>query len=193
MKFENLNILLAGVGGQGIIKASEVIAESLLSLGYDLKRSEIHGLSQRGGSVSSNLRAGKKVYSPTIMAGDVDYLISFEKLETMRYAHMMKKNGTILMNNQEIKPASCITGGEKYPTNIEETLKKYGNLKSVNGYDMAVKLGNVKCLNICLVGAFSKLVDIPEDVFIEGIKAKIKPKFVELNIEAFKMGRESIK
>jgi indolepyruvate ferredoxin oxidoreductase, beta subunit len=193
-----LNILLSGVGGQGILKASQVMADVFMEIGADVKMSEIHGLSQRGGSVVTHLRVGKKVFSPTIIEGDCDILIGFEKLETVRIAQMMKTDGAILMNDQEILPISCVTGGKEYPEDIEETLRKYGKLKIVPALAIALGLGDVRTVNMAMVGAFSRQMfngekcDMDEKIFETVISRSFKGNAIEVNLKAFREGRKAV-
>lgn len=185
------NILMAGVGGQGVILASEIVSEAMMRAGYDVKKSEVHGMAQRGGSVSSHVRFGRKVYSPLIKDGEVDILFSFELLETMRYLDVLSDDPVILVNNQKILPPSVTLGKDEYPENIPGMLAaNYKRFELVNALDIAGKAGNTKALNVAFVGALSRHFDIAEAVWQEAIAAMLPPKLVDLNIKAFAMARQ---
>lgn len=187
------NIFLSGVGGQGTILASNILAEVFLKAGYDVKKAEVHGMAQRGGDVTTHFRFGKKVYSPLIKYGDVDFLLSFELLEALRYINWMKPDGKIIINRQEILPPSVSLGTAKYPDDVEKTFKKYfkENVHVIDGQEMARNLGNTQAANVVLVGAFSNFFpEIKEEQFIDAIKTLLAPKLHELNVKAFHEGRK---
>jgi len=185
------SIAIVGVGGQGIILASNVIARLALDAGYDVKKSEIHGMSQRGGSVISQVRFGEKVYSPTIGDGDADILMAFEKVETLRYINLLKRDGMIIINNQEISSSTILAGQEEYPWGITEKLQKLTEkVLVVNGVDEAKKLGNIRTVNVILMGALSKNLPFEPSLWEEAIKNSVPPKTIELNLKAFRRGRE---
>jgi len=189
------NIFLSGVGGQGTILASNILTEVFLNAGYDVKKSEVHGMAQRGGDVTTHFRFGKKVYSPLIKYGDVDFLLSFELLEALRYINWVKDNGKILINKQEVFPPSVNLGAAKYPDGVEEVFKKYfkENVQIINGQEIAGKLGNVQAANVVLIGAFSNFFpEIKEASWIKAIKGLMKEKLHELNIKAFSEGRKAL-
>jgi indolepyruvate ferredoxin oxidoreductase, beta subunit len=189
------NIFLSGVGGQGTILASNILTEVFLNAGYDVKKSEVHGMAQRGGDVTTHFRFGKKVYSPLIKYGDVDFLLSFELLESLRYINWVKADGKILINRQEVFPPAVNLGLAKYPEGVEEIFKKYfkENVNVINGQEIAGKLGNVQAANVVLVGAFSKFFpEIKEEAWINAIKGLMKEKLHELNIKAFNEGRKAL-
>lgn len=189
------NIFLSGVGGQGTILASNILAEVFLKRGFDVKKSEVHGMAQRGGDVTTHFRFGKKVYSPLIKYGDVDFLLSFELLEALRYINWVKPEGKIVINKQEIYPPGVNLGTAKYPTDVEKTFKKFfkGNVHILNGQDMARKLGNTQAANVVLVGAFSTFFpEIKEEQFIDAIKTLLAPKLHDLNVKAFYEGRKAM-
>jgi indolepyruvate ferredoxin oxidoreductase beta subunit len=184
------NILMTGVGGQGVILASEILSEVMMQAGFDIKKSEVHGMAQRGGSVNSHVRFGTHVYSPIIPDGEVDILFSFELLETMRYLDMLKKDSIILVNNQKILPPSVILGKDPYPDNIPVLLGgQYPGFELVNALDIAKQAGNVKALNIAFIGALSKHFDIEETIWEEAISKILPEKLVELNLKVFSMAR----
>jgi indolepyruvate ferredoxin oxidoreductase beta subunit len=189
------NIFLSGVGGQGTILASNILAEVFLKAGYDVKKSEVHGMAQRGGDVTTHFRFGKKVYSPLIKYGDVDYLISFEMLEAARYINWVKPEGKIIINKQEILPPAVSLGQMAYPKNIEKMFKKYfkDNVWIVNGQEIARKLGNIQAANVVLVGAFSNFFpEFKEEQWTNAIKELLAAKLHELNIKAFHEGRKAL-
>ena len=187
------NIFLSGVGGQGTILASNILAEVFLKAGYDVKKAEVHGMAQRGGDVTTHFRFGKKVYSPLIKYGDVDFLLSFELLEALRYINWMKPDGKIVINRQEILPPAVSLGTAKYPDDVEKVFKKYfkENVHVIDGQEIARNLGNTQAANVVLVGAFSNFFpEIKEEQFIDAIKTLLAPKLHELNVKAFYEGRK---
>jgi indolepyruvate ferredoxin oxidoreductase beta subunit len=189
------NIFLSGVGGQGTILASNILAEVFLKAGYDVKKSEVHGMAQRGGDVTTHFRFGKKVYSPLIKYGDVDYLISFEMLEAARYINWVKPEGKIIINKQEILPPTVSLGQMEYPKDIEKMFKKYfkDNVWVVNGQEIARKLGNIQAANVVLVGAFSNFFpEFKEEQWTDAIRELLAAKLHELNIKAFYEGRKAL-
>ncbi len=187
------SILLVGVGGQGTILASNILTTGLLEAGYDVKMSEIHGMSQRGGSVSSQVRYGDDVQSPVIEKGGADMLISFEKMEALRNLEFLKPEGTVVVNDEEIPSMSVITGDEDYPEDVIETMEKTGvKMKVIPAAKLAEDLGNSKVANIILLGTIIKnmgLTDIKWDAILE---KKMKPQFVELNKKALKVGMDAV-
>jgi len=189
------NIFLSGVGGQGAILASNILSEVFIKAGYDVKKSEVHGMAQRGGDVTTHFRFGKKVYSPLIKYGDVDYLLSFEYLEAMRYINWIKPGGKIIINRQQILPPSVSLGLMEYPKDVEKTFKKYfkENVHIVNGQDIAKELGNMQAANVVLVGAFSNFFPkIKEGQWIGAIRKLLAPKLHDLNTKAFQEGRKAL-
>ncbi len=189
------NIFLSGVGGQGAILASNILGEVFINAGYDVKKAEVHGMAQRGGDVTTHFRFGKKVYSPLIKYGDVDYLLSFEYLEAMRYINWVKPEGKIIINKQEILPPSVSLGLMEYPKDVEKTFKKYfkENVHIINGQEIAKNLGNMQAANVVLVGAFSNFFPkIKEAAWIEGVKKLLAPKLHDLNVKAFFEGRKAL-
>ena len=183
------NLLLVGVGGQGTILVSKILSEALMEEGYDVKMSEIHGMSQRGGSVTTQIRFGEKVYSPTINKGEADVLVSFEKLEAARYIEQLKKEGTLIVNEEEIWPLPVLTGAEKYPEDIMEELnKKIDNVISVNARKIAVDLGEPRSQNIVMLGLMVKSLDLEDIDWKTKIKKFLPEKVHEVNIKAFEKG-----
>ena len=186
------NILFCGVGGQGILLASELTTSALLSTGVDVKKSEVHGMAQRGGSVEAHLRYGKKVYSPLIEAGTADLLVALEIMEALRYLPFLHKNSKVIVNTQKIMPPAVATGKTTYPENILEELAGRGlTVIPVDGFEIAKKAGNVKAANVALVGALSTLLPIPEETFIEIIKQQVPARFLDVNLTVFEEGRKA--
>jgi len=189
------NIFLSGVGGQGTILASNILGEVFLKAGYDVKKSEVHGMAQRGGDVTTHFRFGEKVYSPLIKYGDVDFLISFELLEAARYINWVKPEGKVLINKYEILPPAVSLGQMTYPKDIEKMFKKYfkNHVWIVNGQEIARKLGNIQAANVVLVGAFSNFFpEFKEEQWTNTIKELLAAKLHELNIRAFHEGRKAL-
>lgn len=185
------NILIVGVGGQGTLLASKLLGWVLVNQGYDVKVSEVHGMSQRGGSVVTYVRFGEKVYSPVIDKGEADVILSFEKLEAARWLEYLKPNGKIIVNTQEMEPMPVITGNAVYPENLIEKMKACGaDVDAQDFLSLAEKAGSSKAVNIALMGRLSKLFpEIKEEVWQEALKAKVPSKFLELNQKAFELGR----
>ena len=186
-----VNFLLAGVGGQGTILASDILAEIGLRLGYDVKKAEIHGMSQRGGSVVSNLRWAPQVFSPIVPRGTADVLIAFEKLEAARFADYLRKGGVALVNDYSIPPVTVSSGTSIYPSDeaIRECLDALADEQHwVNGLAIAEGLGNVKTANVVLIGAFSAMIDLPEDIVLAAIEARVPAKHLAINRQAFTAG-----
>lgn len=185
------NILLVGVGGQGTILTSKILSKGFVEHGYDVKMAEIHGMSQRGGSVTTQIRYGEKVYSPVIEKGTVDIIVSFEKTEALRWIDYLKKDGTIIVNDYEIHPVTVNTGAAKYPENvIEEYERAIDHVKVIKAHAIAEELGTTKCMNIVLLGALVKLFSLEAINWKEFIKSTVPPKAVETNIKAFDRGYE---
>jgi len=186
---ETKNIMIVGVGGQGSLLASKLLGSILTSEGYDVKVSEVHGMSQRGGSVVTYVRYGDKVYSPVISEGEADYIVSFEKLEAARYIKCLKKGGKIIVNTQSIDPMPVITGQTEYPEEILDLLIKKGvSVDAIDALSLAKEAGNAKCVNIVLMGRFAKYFDIPYEKWLDAIKSTVNPKFTEVNLKAFDLG-----
>ena len=187
---ESLNVMIVGVGGQGSLLASKLLGKMLVNEGFDVKVSEVHGMSQRGGSVVTYVRAGQRVYSPIIDKGEADFIVSFEKLEAARYASYLKADGKIIVNSQEIDPMPVITGAMDYPHDALDALAAKGvDIDCIDALSMALKSGSSKAVNIVLIGRLSKYLGISEDKWLAAIAETVKPKFVELNKSAFVAGR----
>ena len=186
------NIMIVGVGGQGALLASKTLGQVLLDAGYDVKVSEVHGMSQRGGSVVTYVRYGDKVQSPIVDKGEADYIVSFELLEAARYTEWLKKDGHIVVNTQKIDPMPVITGAAKYPENLVEKMKGEGfNVDALDCLDLAEQAGTSKAVNIVLMGRLSKYMDFPEEEWLKAIEKLVKPKFLEVNKKAFALGRNA--
>ncbi|MGL5312502.1 MAG: indolepyruvate oxidoreductase subunit beta [Peptostreptococcaceae bacterium] len=182
------SILLVGVGGQGTILASKLLTTGLMEAGYDVKMSEIHGMSQRGGSVSSQVRYGEKVYSPVIEIGGADILVSFEKMEALRWLNYLKPNGRIVVNNYKMSPMPVLNGKAEYlEKEIEEELSKL-NATMLDAAQKAVELGNAKVMNIILLGALVRAMELEDINWEKIIRDNVKEKFVDINLKAFKEG-----
>ncbi len=185
------NIMIVGVGGQGTLLASKLLGRLLLSKNYDIKVSEVHGMSQRGGSVVTYVRYGDKVYSPVIDKGEADVIVSFEMLEAARWTEYLKKGGVIITNTQQVNPMPVITGAQEYPKELENKIKDLGiNLDAIDALSLAEKAGNSKAVNIVLLGRLSKLFDFTVEEWMEAIEQSVPQKFLELNKKAFLLGRE---
>lgn len=184
------NILLCGVGGQGTLLASNLLAECAMEAGFDVKKSEIHGMAQRGGSVVSHVRFGEHICSPIIRKGECDILLAFEELEALRWSEFLKPGGLVIANAQNILPMSVSAGNEKYPENITEKLSKQSiQVVSVDAIGKARELGNIKCLNVVLLGVLARrLANINAEIWPEMIKEKVPHKLQELNLKAFETG-----
>ncbi len=183
------SVLFAGVGGQGILKASDIICEVLIAAGYDVKKSEVHGMAQRGGCVTSHVRYGSKVYSPLEKSGNVDILVSFEKMESLRYLQYLRKDSSIIVNSEKIYPPAVNIGASPYPSDIIKNIKsRFALVCEVDAADLAKKAGSVKTSNIVLLGALSKLMNIDRRIWIKIIENSFPEKLVKMNIDAFQMG-----
>lgn len=185
------NVMIVGVGGQGSLLASRILGALFLNEGLEVKMSEVHGMAQRGGSVVTYVRAGEDVASPLISEGDADVIISFEELEAMRYVSWLKKDGTIVVNTQQINPMPVLTGAAKYPENIIESLRAKGvSVVDFDALDAALQAGNTKAANVALLGAAAKVIGYDKAAWIEAMKATINPKFLDMNLKAFDLGYE---
>lgn len=182
------NIMIVGVGGQGTLLTSRILGGITVDAGYDVKLSEVHGMAQRGGSVVTYVRYGKNVAEPIVEEGQADVLIAFERLEALRYAHFLKKDGVIIVNDQRIDPMPVVTGAAQYPENIIEELSKKYRVLSVDAMDEAIKMGNSRVFNVIILGIAAKNMDFPKEQWIEVIKKTVPPKTVDMNVAAFEKG-----
>lgn len=185
----NLDIMLVGVGGQGTLLASRVLGAVAVKRGYDVKVSEVHGMSQRGGSVVTYVKMGEKVYSPLIEMGEADIILAFEELEALRWLEYLKEGGRLIVNEQEINPMPVITGKARYPEGIVKNLKKkLGDVTSIDALKIAKECGNIKTVNIVLVGLMAASTEIGKDLWLDAMKEVIPAKLLEVNIKAFEAG-----
>ena len=189
---ETKNIMIVGVGGQGSLLASKLLGRLLLDKGYDVKVSEVHGMSQRGGSVVTYVRFGDKVYSPIIDKGEADFIVSFELLEAARWTEYLKKDGKIVTNTQQVNPMPVITGAAAYPENLAEKMTAAGiDVDAFDALKLAEEPGSSKAVNIVLMGRLSRYFDIPESEWHAAIEKSVPAKFLEMNQKAFTLGREA--
>lgn len=186
------NILLVGVGGQGTILASKVLSAGLVDAGYDVKMSEVHGMAQRGGSVTTQVRYGKKVYSPIIGRGQADIIVAFEKMEALRMIQYLKQGGVVVVNDHVIPPMTVLTGAEEYPGGIVEELKSKARTIAFKAAEVARDLGNPRTQNIVLLGALVKAVGLEDLDWDAAIQAEVNPKFVDINKKALRKGMELV-
>lgn len=187
------SILLAGVGGQGILLASDIICKVMMEKGYDVKKSEVHGMAQRGGCVTSHVRYGQKVYSPLAKKGDVDVIVSFEKLESLRYLDYLKPSGMVIVNDEEIYPPSVNLGDADYPKEVYESIRaQFGkdSVKVIDGPELAARAGNRRAVNTVMLGAVSKFIpEVSAEEWKRVLRAVLPEKLVKDNLTAFDMGR----
>lgn len=186
------NILLVGVGGQGTILASKILSDGIAKAGYDVKMSEIHGMSQRGGNVSTQIRFGEKVYSPIVGKGEADVIVAFEKMEALRWIEYLKKGGKMVINDFEISSVPIQQGVAKYPEGILEELVHKAKVSVFKAGEIAAELGNSRTMNIVLLGALVKAMNIPGIDWEEVIRANVKPGFEEINIKALHAGMDQV-
>ena len=188
---KTVNLMIVGVGGQGSLLASKLLGHLLLSRGYDVKVSEVHGMSQRGGSVVTFVRFGDRVYSPVVDRGEADFIVSFEKLEAARWLSHLKQGGRVVVNTQEIEPMPVITGLAQYPQDLVEKMRAQGaQVDALDCLSLAEQAGSAKAVNIVLMGRLSRYFpDIPEQAWQEAITACVPEKYLELNRRAFALGR----
>ena len=183
------NIMIVGVGGQGTLLASRILGNVIIGQGFDVKVSEVHGMSQRGGSVVTYVKYGESVSAPIIDKGEADVILAFERLEAMRALPFLKEGGTIIVNDRAIDPMPVITGAAEYPDGIIDDLKKAANVISVDALEKAAQAGSIKAVNVVLLGILSNSFDFPEEKWIEALEASVPEKFLELNKKAFALGR----
>ena len=187
------NIMIVGVGGQGTILASKILTTGLMEAGYEVKMSEIHGMSQRGGSVSSQVRYGETVYSPVIETGSADMVVAFEKMEALRSLDFLKEGGTLVVNNEEIPSQSVVIGEEEYPDHVLEEIEKHvDKVKVVDASGMAREMGNEKVANIILLGTIIRAMGLEQIHWDDILTDNIKPRFLELNKKALQAGMGAV-
>ena len=187
------SVLIVGVGGQGTLLASRILGEFAAEMGLECKLSEVHGMSQRGGSVVTHVRFGTEVNSPIVAEGDADYILAFEQLEAFRYRHFLKDEGTIIMNTQKIMPMPVILGTTPYPANIPDRLKGEGlNLVEIDALTIAEEIGNSRTVNTIILGCFMKMLKVEEETAVKILTAVVPQKVLEINLVAFKKGYDFI-
>ncbi len=182
------NIMIVGVGGQGTLLASRILGNTVINEGYDVKVSEVHGMSQRGGSVVTYVKYGDKVYSPIIDEGEADIILAFEMLEAYRALPYLKKGGKMIANSQNIDPMPVITGAASYPENIADKISADADLEVIDALSLAKQAGNIKAINVVLIGVMAKSTDIPYEKWVETIKTTVPEKFLDVNLKAFDLG-----
>ncbi len=183
------SVIIVGVGGQGTLLASRVLGSAMMSLGVDVKVSEVHGMSQRGGSVVTYVRYGDKVYSPVIEQGEADVVLAFEALEAARFLPWLKPGGTVVVNTQQIDPMPVVTGAAVYPNDIIGAVQAQGvKVVAFDALGLAEQAGSVKAVNVVLIGAMARRLETEKDVWIQTIKKTVPPKFVDMNLKAFELG-----
>ena len=189
---ETKNVMIVGVGGQGSLLASKLLGHLLLEQGYDVKVSEVHGMSQRGGSVVTYVRYGDKVASPVIDKGEADYIVSFELLEAARWLPFLKADGQIVTSTQQIDPMPVITGAAQYPEELVEKMKATGaKVDALDCLALANEAGSPKAVNLVLMGRLSHYFDLPEQAWLDAMEAIVPTKFLELNKKAFELGKNA--
>ena len=185
----NLNIMIVGVGGQGTLLASRLLGAAMIAQGYDVKVSEVHGMSQRGGSVVTYVRCGDKVYSPMIELGEADLILAFEQLEAARWLPYLKRGGRLIVNTQQMDPMPVVTGAAEYPQGLLDQIDALGvQLTRVNALDMAVSAGSPKAVNVALIGVMAQFAGMPREVWDRAIQETVPQKFLALNQKAFELG-----
>ncbi len=189
-----MNVLICGVGGQGILLSSDLLAQAALNQGYDVKKAEVHGMAQRGGSVVSHIRFSNKVYSPLIPEGRADFILSFEEMETLRYINFLSPKGMVIFDKFRFPPLSVLAKEAEYPADIEERIKRITrNYSILPAYKIATELGNPRVQNVIFLGALSNFLDISYDNWKKAMRRLIKPQYLKLNLKAFRKGRETYK
>ena len=182
------NIMIVGVGGQGTLLASRILGNAVISEGYDVKVSEVHGMSQRGGSVVTYVKYGDKVFSPIIDRGEADMILAFEKLEAARWLSYLKEGGTVILNDREIAPMPVITGAAEYPDGLVADIAAKAKVIAIDALSLSLKAGSAKAVNVVLIGVLARSSDISKEVWIQTIKDTVPAKFLDLNLKAFELG-----
>lgn len=185
---KDMNIMIVGVGGQGTLLASRILGKVAIKQGYDVKVSEVHGMSQRGGSVVTYVKYGEKVYSPIIDKGEADIILAFEMLEAMRALPFLKKGGKMIANTQKMNPMPVITGAMTYPEDIEKKIAEKANLQAVDALSLAEQAGNIKAVNVVLIGLLARSTDTDKQIWIDTIKETVPEKLSDVNLKAFELG-----
>ena len=185
----NKSIMIVGVGGQGTLLASRILGSALLSQGYDVKVSEVHGMSQRGGSVVTYVKYGEKVYSPVVGEGEADLILAFEQLEAARWLGCLKTDGKVIVNTQKIDPMSVVIGDSVYPDGVLDAVRNAGAaVVELDALPLAVEAGSPKATNVVLIGAMAKNTDIPKEIWLDAVKSCVPAKFLDMNLKAFELG-----
>lgn len=182
------NIMIVGVGGQGTLLASRILGNAVISEGYDVKVSEVHGMSQRGGSVVTYVKYGDKVFSPIIDRGEADMILAFEKLEAARALPYLKEGGTVILNDREIAPMPVITGAAEYPDGLVADIAAKAKVIAIDALSLSLEAGSAKAVNVVLIGVLARSSDISKEVWIQTIKDTVPAKFLDLNLKAFELG-----
>ena len=182
------NIMIVGVGGQGTLLASRILGNAVISEGYDVKVSEVHGMSQRGGSVVTYVKYGDKVFSPIIDRGEADMILAFEKLEAARALPYLKEGGTVILNDREIAPMPVITGAAEYPDGLVADIASKAKVIAIDAFSLSLEAGSAKAVNVVLIGVLARSSDISKEVWIQTIKDTVPAKFLDLNLKAFELG-----
>lgn len=182
------NIMIVGVGGQGTLLASRILGNAVISEGYDVKVSEVHGMSQRGGSVVTYVKYGDKVFSPIIDRGEADMILAFEKLEAARALPYLKEGGTVILNDREIAPMPVITGAAEYPDGLVADIASKAKVIAIDALSLSLEAGSAKAVNVVLIGVLARSSDISKEVWIQTIKDTVPAKFLDLNLKAFELG-----
>ncbi len=182
------NIMIVGVGGQGTLLASRILGNAVISEGYDVKVSEVHGMSQRGGSVVTYVKYGDKVFSPIIDSGEADMILAFEKLEAARALPYLKEGGTVILNDREIAPMPVITGAAEYPDGLVADIAAKAKVIAIDALSLSLEAGSAKAVNVVLIGVLARSSDISKEVWIQTIKDTVPAKFLDLNLKAFELG-----
>ncbi len=186
------SVIIVGVGGQGTLLASRLLGNAMMNEGYDVKVSEVHGMSQRGGSVVTYVRFGDKVYSPVIEQGEADIVLAFEQLEAARFLPWLKKDGSVVVNTQQIDPMSVVTGTAQYPQGLIDSIKAQGaKVLALDALSLAEQAGSVKAVNVVLIGAMAKRLGIEKDIWLHAIEETVPPKFLDMNKKAFELGYQA--
>ena len=182
------NIMIVGVGGQGTLLASRILGNAVISEGYDVKVSEVHGMSQRGGSVVTYVKYGDKVFSPIIDRGEADMILAFEKIEAARALPYLKEGGTVILNDREIAPMPVITGAAEYPDGLVDDIAAKAKVIAIDALSLSLEAGSAKAVNVVLIGVLARSSDISKEVWIQNIKDTVPAKFLDLNLKAFELG-----
>ncbi|MEO0091351.1 MAG: indolepyruvate oxidoreductase subunit beta [candidate division WOR-3 bacterium] len=194
MKNKTTNILCCGVGGQGVLLFTDILSDVAMQAGLDVKKAEVHGMAQRGGSVNSHLRFGEKVFSPLIEETTADFIVAFEKLEAVRYLHFLSEKGVLLTDTLEIAPMPVLTGTAEYPKDLIERIQaRIKKFYIIEAFNKAKELGEVRVQNVVMLGALSRFLKFPQELYRESIARNVKAKFVDLNLKAFDEGRRLLK